>query len=97
MEKLLLIMLSLSSTSIIIITCVLWYILGLVFILLTKYLSDGIVSLLDIILSALVAPLGVFIIIVYLMIKHEWFDDIIIFKGKKFKLFWTHITKQLKW
>ena len=82
MENLLLNVLLLSNTSIIILVCVLWYVIGLVLILWTKYLGDGMISVLDMILALTGAILGILVVPLYFMIKSEMFDDIIIYRKK---------------
>jgi len=73
----------LSNTLLIVIISVLWYVLGLIYVLWMKYYTDGIISVLDLFLGLISGILGPFIIIIYLLIKHEWFDDVIICKRKK--------------
>lgn len=82
METLLLNVLLLSNTSIIILVCVLWYVIGLILILWFRYVGDGIISVLDLILALAVAVFGILVIPLYWIIKYEMFDDIIIYKKK---------------
>ena len=82
METLLLNVLLLSNTSIIILVCVLWYVIGLILILWFRYVGDGIISVLDFILALAVAVLGILVVPLYFMIKCEIFNDIIIYRKK---------------
>ena len=82
MQNLLLNVLLLSNTSIIILICALWYVIGLVLILWFIYTVEDIISVLDVILALTGAILGILVIPLYWIIKYEIFDDIIIYRKK---------------
>ena len=82
MENLLLTVL-ISNTSIIVLICVLWYVIGLVISLAAIYITEyGVITLMGLILSLFKAIFGPVLIFILLLVKYELFDDIVIYKNK---------------
>jgi len=82
MENLLLTVL-LSNTSIIVLVCVLWYVIGLVISLAAIYITEyGVITLMGLILSLFTAIFGPVLIFILLLVKYELFDNIVIYKNK---------------
>ena len=92
MENLLLTVL-ISNASIIVLVCVLWYVIGLFTSLVTIYITDSIITLMGLLLSLIVAILGPVLILVFLLIKYELFDDIIIYKKRNRLMYNKFISK----
>lgn len=81
MENLLLNVL-LSNTSIIVLVCVLWYVIGLILALVTIYIMDSEITLMGLFIALLMGILGPLYIFLYLFIKYELFDDVVIYRKK---------------
>ena len=92
MENLLLTVL-LSNTSIIVLVCVLWYIIGLFYSLWIAYTGINVILLQDLILCLFIAIFGPVVILLYLMIKNGMFEDIIIYKKRNRLIYNKFISK----
>ena len=81
MENLLLTVL-ISNTSIIVLVCVLWYVIGFFLTLITIYVTEYQISVLALLLSLIMGVLGLLTIVLFLLVKYELFDNIVIYKNK---------------
>lgn len=66
-----------------IVLLIVWYAIGFIFVLFFGYTTDKVIALLDVLVSSILAITGPLIILVYVLIHFELFDNIIIYKKRE--------------